>query len=502
MKTNPLQDAESQRQQRNMTNAQRKANNFTKEGVIVNSFYKDTTQSVDLHETYDTLIISNNAKMPKKLTEHEASSSKNLLPISGVVMGVMGVMTLLSGLVRHSAKVNSDIIKGQLSELKRMPSITRNVALNEETHQALYQMIQSPNAKTIMAGVGVLTLTAMAFMGKTFFDGFKDVWVKRREADIEKNLQENLIDVETQSFSGKMQIIRSMLAKHAIEFDKYLTDDKDGILLNFGRKKLNPLTFTGKNKNEQNKTNSLSYILLGIGTALSIAGLGFAAMKNLTKGKFHLEEYVKDSKTLINEVIKNSNKDSVTADKIILKNKFRSIGAKTDAEIKEYTSRLKWNKSDIEEFTKEVIEDVQVSTVKVNEAMGGSGAPKVSFYSHVDDYRAFFYNWLLDTENPQFKQLFFGITGLTAISYGGKLAGDAIKDVQVKKINAETELELQKRLVSTELRNFKSKKDAAVQPLVEEFYRQVDAGKSKTELKTMAENILYEIKNGAPFVYS
>ena len=96
-----------------------------------------------------------------------------------------------------------------------------------------------------------------------------------------------------------------------------------------------------------------------------------------------------------------------------------------------------------------------------------------------------------------------GITGVTAFSYGGKLAAEAIKEVQVKKINAQTELDLQKRLVSTELRNFKSKKDSAINPLVEEFYKQVESGKkTKEELKTMAENILFEIKNGPPFVYS
>ena len=62
---------------------------------------------------------------------------------------------------------------------------------------------------------------------------------------------------------------------------------------------------------------------------------------------------------------------------------------------------------------------------------------------------------------------------------------------------------MQRRLVATELRNFKSKKDAAILPLVEEFYKQVDSGKrSKKELKTMAENILFEIKNGPPYVYS
>jgi hypothetical protein len=61
---------------------------------------------------------------------------------------------------------------------------------------------------------------------------------------------------------------------------------------------------------------------------------------------------------------------------------------------------------------------------------------------------------------------------------------------------------LQNRLVSTELRNFKAKKDAAIQPLSEEFYRQSANGKPKEELKVMADNILLEIKNGPPFVYS
>ena len=134
--------------------------------------------------------------------------------------------------------------------------------------------------------------------------------------------------------------------------------------------------------------------------------------------------------------------------------------------------------------------------------MGGDGTDKTTFYSHVDDYRAHFYNYLLNTDNKSFQQLFFGITGLSAIGYGGKLVGDAVKEVQVKKINAETEVNLQNRLVATELRNFKSKKDSAIQPLIDEFYCQVALGKPKEELKTMADNILLEIKNGPPFVYS
>ena len=53
------------------------------------------------------------------------------------------------------------------------------------------------------------------------------------------------------------------------------------------------------------------------------------------------------------------------------------------------------------------------------------------------------------------------------------------------------------------MRNFKSKKDAAISPLVDEFYKQVDSGnRTKEELKSMAENILFEVKNGPPYVYS
>ena len=496
MNVNQFRDPETIRQNRNLTPNQKRTNAYTKEGVIVNSFYKDNPKSVDLQDTYDALIISNDTRLPRKLTENETSADKRLLPISGIVVGVMGAIALLTSFVRRNAKINLSI-----SNMKKLPATTRNVALNEETHQAIYQMIQAPNQKTILAGTGVLTLTAMAFMGKTFFDGFKDVWVKKREADIQKNLQENLIDVETQSFSGKMQIIRSMLAKHAIEFQKYLDDDNEQILPNFGRKKFNPLMFAGRNDEQKNKNNTLKFITLGLATFASILALGYISIKNLSKGKTHLDQYVKDTKTIIKTIIDQSGEVAKDSEKVNLKHLFRAIGADAN-DIKEYTKNLKWDKAEVAKFEKEVIEEVQTSTTKVNEAMGGDGTPKPSFYSHVDDYRAFFYNWLLDTANPQFKQLFFGITGLTAIGYGGKLIGDAIKDVQVKKINAETELQLQKRLVSTELRNFKSKKDAAIQPLVNEFYRQVDNGKSKAELKTMAENILFEIKNGAPFVYS
>lgn len=494
MTIKPLHDSETLRQQRNLTTTQKRANTETKEGVLVNNFIKDCPNcKVNLEDTCDTLVISKNSKMPSRLYEKNRSSEKNILPISAIATGVMGTITLLSAFVKRNTRLNLKI-----SDTKRLPQLTRNVALNDEKHQALYQMIASPTRKTILAGTGVLTLSAMGFMGKTFFDGFKDVWVKKQEADIQKDMQEKLINIETQSFAGKIQITRSMLSEKAREFSKYLSDDNEKILPNFGKH----LRFTGKNEkyNTDNK-NSLNYFLLGAGTVAAIIGLGYLSLKNLSKSKTLLEDYVKDRKNIIKEIVQKSTNNTKENDKKLLEAHFQSIDANADT-IKEYLKNLNWDKTETEEFIRKLVKKSETSTTKVNETIGGDGTPKPTFYSHVDDYRAFFYNWLLDTDNKQFKQLFFGITGLTALSYGGKLAGDAVKEVQVKKLNAQTEIDLQNRLVSTELRNFKSKKEAAIQPLVDEFYKQAKNGKPKEELKIIADNILLEIKNGPPFVYS
>ena len=66
--TTPLHDAETIRQQRNLTKSQRRTNTETKEGVLVNNFIKDCSDcSPNLNDTCDTLVISNNTQMPNKL---------------------------------------------------------------------------------------------------------------------------------------------------------------------------------------------------------------------------------------------------------------------------------------------------------------------------------------------------------------------------------------------------------------------------------------------------
>jgi hypothetical protein len=498
MNINPLNDAENIRQQKNLTSSQRKNTLNTKEGVLVNNFIKD--KDVNLDDTRNSYLISDEAKMPRGLYAKNDLPDKKLLPLSAISLGVMGSLALLTGLINRSAKIAENLPKE-----KWLPHLTRNVNLNKEYMQIIYQMLQSPNSKTFIAGIGTLTLGAMGFMGQTFLQGYKEIWVKRKEANIQKNLQENLIDVETQAFSGKMQIIRSMLSKYTKDFEKYIAPNGEKILPNFGKNKYFQVPFMSKNHNEK-KESSLANVLLGVGTFFGIVSLGFMSLKNLSKSRIHLANGLSKSKEIIKDIVKMSTDGSKNADKEKLEHMFRSVEYSQGAEefITEQINLLKWNNAEEKQaFLDKILTQLKTSATKANPNYAGDGTPKPAFNSFVNEYLAFFYNWLLDTANPQFKYLFFGITGVGSLAYGGKLVGDAIKDVQVKKINAETELELQKRLVSTELRNFKSKKDAAITPLVDEFYRQVDSGKhTQEELKTMAENILFEVKNGPPFVYS
>ena len=499
------QDIESTRHQRNMTKTQKRNDSNVKEGVIVNSFVKDPLLSLD--ETCDTLVISNtNIDLPSKVYEKETKQRDPLIPLC---IATVGVMALLGGFTAMMKKFS----KGKLESTKEylLPGMTRNHCINDEIHQSIFSMIQSPSRKTILASFGVITLGSMAFMGKIFIDGFKDVWIKKQEADIQKNLQENLIEVETQSFSGKIQIIRSMLSSKAKIFSQELT-----FKANDDKASSNTITKNNSDEISSSRNKDKKMWLIGGATLLSILGLGYFATRNIRKSDEFIRKGIKNTKTGIDNLIDDFNSgkplDNIQAHngmvlsgkdayKALIENMLETIYAKPE-EIERVVNKLNLPQSEKEEFIRQLKDDMNQATEQVNPMMGGSGRNKITYFSHVNDYLSFFYDWLMNPKNPQFKNLFFGIAGVSALAYGGKTAAEAVKDVQVKKYNAETELDLQKRLVSTELRNFKAKKESAIEPLCDEFYLQKDAGKSKEELKIIADNILFEIKNGPPFVYS
>lgn len=485
-------DSESRRLQRNMTDTQKRNSNNVKEGKLVNAFVKDPNLSLD--ETLDTLIISHDEiSLPSKLDEKEEKKDKGLYYLAAVSIGTMGLIGAFTGMMKSFSKKKLESTQEYL-----LPGITRNHCINDEIHQSIFSMIQSPNRRTILASVGVITLGAMAFLAKTFIDGYRDIWIKKREADIQKNLQENLIAVETQSFSGKMQIIRSMLSTKAKMFSENIQP-----------------TFKGQEKNDKNDSK-FPFWGLGILTLGGIVALGYFSLRNLRKSEEFMKKGIQNTRDGLNNVINDFNKgvainsveghngqilNGKDAYKHLIENMLESIYA-NPTEIEEYVSRMNLEQKEKAEFVRYLKSSMNQATEKVNSAIGGSGRNKITYFSHVNDYLSFFYDWLMNPKNPQFRNLFFGISGISALAYGGKTLSEAIKDVQVKKYSADVELNLQKRLVATELRNFKAKKESAIEPLCKEFFNQKENGKTPEELKTIADNILFEIKNGPPFVYS
>ena len=491
-------DLESRRMQRNMTDTQKRNSNYVKEGKLVNAFVKDPQVSLD--ETIDTLVISHEKiDLPPKVFEKEEKKNKGIYYLAGASIGIMGIIGGFTAMVRNFSKK-----KFQSSEEYLLPGITRNHCINNEIDQSIFSMIQSPNRRTILAAIGVITLASMAFIAKNFIDGFKEIWVKKQEANIQKNLQENLIEVETQSFSGKIQIIRSMLSEKAKSFSEVLTQKN--------------VNFSANKENKKDKDSSKPFLFFGFGlaTLASIVALGYASLKNIKKSEEFIKNGLNNTRkgldNIINEFNLGKGINNVTdhngkiltgtdAYKHVIENMLESIYAKPE-EIEAYINKMKLPEAEKSEFIKHLKFSMNQATEKVNSAIGGSGRNKITYFSHVNDYLSFFYDWLMNPKNPQFRNLFFGITGITAIGYCGKSVTEALREVEVKKYNADIELNLQKRLVSTELRNFKAKKESAINPLCEEFYNQEKNGKSQEELKNIADNILFEIKNGPPFVYS
>ena len=275
-------------------------------------------------------------------------------------------------------------------------------------------------------------------------------------------------------------------------------------------------TFKNKESLNENNINKSWKIALSGFTLLGIAGFGYLAMHNIRKSDQFIKKGLENTKEGLENVINEFNKGSAIkplerhdgkiltgkdAYKQLIENMLESIYAKP-SDIENYVNKMNISEKEKFEFIKYLKKSMNQATEKVNSAIGGSGRNKITYFSHVNEYLSFFYDWLMNPKNPQFKNLFIGISGITALAYGGKTASEAIRDVQVKKYSADVELDLQRRLVATELRNFKAKKDSAIEPLCEEFFAQKAKGKSPEELKIMADNILFEIKNGPPFVYS
>ena len=189
---NPLQNREFQRQNKNSTKLQKKIHSANLEGTIVNNMIKDDEYL--LKDSRNSMLIPiRSPELPKEL---QVKKRKDDFARQALVPFTLGTIALLGGLagvtkiIQHAA-----VQKTKLPSWRALPEIPRNIALNEETHFATYVALQNPNRKTIIGALGVFVLSAAGLIGKNFVDGFKDIWVKKQEAGIQRNLQENLIEV-------------------------------------------------------------------------------------------------------------------------------------------------------------------------------------------------------------------------------------------------------------------------------------------------------------------
>ena len=405
----------------------------TKEGVLVNSFFKE-------NDNCSPIILTQNQNLPEDLFAKKEKISK--FPFKSPLMPlVLAPLFILGGLALFSAITRKILVNNMDKMVEKIPDMGRNININKETIFNIHNFFQNPAPKTFLIGACVITATAIGFIMKNFVDGLKEIWVKKKEADIKRNLDEALISIETRSFSGKNQILRSMLSQKAQEMKQTI----DTISFNgynkmlFSKFAVNP-AFEKKEGNKSKLSDkNWFYALLGAGTLLA-AGI-FTG--------------------------------------IIFKN-YRAIAQKM-------------------EISKKVIEKSRIFKELPPECGGNVG--KIGFNSFVNDITAFIYVFL---SNPtaQTGGLLTGIYAASALGYLGEKTVEAIKEVKVKEANAETERQLQDRLVQVELKNFLTKKQSFVEPLIEEFNKQAGKNKNRQDLQRLSENLLCEIRNGPPFIYS
>ncbi len=500
----PNKPIEDYRSKLSKTDVQIKRLDSVKEGFLVNNFVKDTVNN-NLPDIEGSFIIPQISSVDSKFKDNRNPISKffsNILenpvmPLCLTALGVLGGVALSAKILHSTAKINLNT-----SKLDRLPDLPRNMNLNSENEFVTYMAIQNPSIKTILGAIGAISFAGSVFVVKNFVDGIKDIWVKKQEADIQKNLQENLIEVETKSFSGKNKIIRNLMREKADEMNEIMK-------ISLKSKPLIPPIFEGfmsfrgaefQPIEEDKKANNWFLLLAGVAT--------IALCTIFTKKTIASLRGIGDEISKYNSKM-HENMDKILSNNVILKeNKAKLLDIFSMLNFKPEYVREKLQKAGLEE--KEINNFIELLErryrvfVDAPEALGGKRG--IQYYSYIDDVQGHLYNWIMNYKNGNVgkftRNLFIALATVSGLGYLGKTAVEAVKDVQVKKVNAQTDLSLHKNLVDIELRNFEAKKRSNINVLMSEFIKKSRQTNKPEKLHSMATEILYEIKNGAPFVYS
>ena len=479
--------------------------NNTLKGVLKNNHVKNNSESeYSFSEIQNSLLmysspakyVVNNKKGEDRVSAFdEKNALKPLLIGTGLILaGMFGLTCVLN-------KSSKTLLKAK--NFEQLPDLAINMNIKEEPHFAIYRAIRDPNLKNMLGAVGVFLMSGITLVAKNFVDGAKEIWLKKQSADIEKSLQEDLIQVETESFSGKLKVVNDLLNKNLNYFDSVLNSQQQN------KDKASPIfssfiSFKGQEKKqEENKKNSnnIKYLAMIVGVvtgAIAIGKFSFSNLKKIAKNsEQYATKYVEKTVNAIEDLVKKSDKNDIP----IITELMKSICAKTTY-IREVGQKYNLSESEIQNIIDAVDESRKTIFADAPTALGGI-PKKVQYYCYIDENRGHLYNWILNPENKFTKYIFASFTLSSAVGYLFKQGMDAVKEVTVMKENAKTELDLRKRLVSVEVENFKSKKESAIIPLVDNFTKQANSGeKTKHELKQLADNILFETKNGPPYIYN
>lgn len=481
---------------RNLIPRKVKTDNTVK-GIILNNYIKKQDSDFDFSDFDD---VAQDLLIPEKAvdTENENKEQKSSFdavkaakPIAITAACALGAM----GLVSLCTNKYSKALANETGFLNP-GDLARNINIKEEPHFAMYRFLRDPNGRNALGFMGVGLMSGVTLVLKSLVDGFKDIWIKKQNCDIEYELQENLIQTETDSFSGKMNYVNSLLKESKQYFSNVLS-----------KKQSDPTAFTGSdnevkkaddNKKSKDKQKNVLLGFLGIAAVLGISAMIFKNYNKTIKNLNTFTRKMSDKEIRINLENAVELPEKQKAIKTVC-DILKTVNAKEET-MKTHLTKIK---GITEEEIQAAIKDIKASQIyaQAPEALGGV-SEKIQYYCYIDENRGHLYNWILNPENKFNKYLFLSFCAISSLGYVSSSAADALKTVAVNRENSKSELALRKRLVEVEVNNFKAKKKSAIEPLMEDFRYKCAQGKTKEELRQTAENILREIKNGPPYVYS
>ena len=528
-----IKSSELLRQNKNKTQSQQKQIYKTLEGAIVNNYIREDNKNphISMDDICNSLVISDNFQRSaynQPVTEVEKKEEKNstilrsAAPLIAASLALVGGALGLTAIMKKSA---SSLNNPKLLRSERLPNLGMNMNIKQEHEFGTYMALRNPNKKTILAMIGIFLTSGITLIGKNLVDGIQEIWLKKKEADADKVLQEDLINIEARTFAGKLDIIREELTDKANYFKEALDlipegrktkqiQDSSPFLNFFGFMGNKSKIFTASDDALDDKKSDIknSPLLLAALTITTLAAGVFAGrkmFKNIVAADSEIRKYVNNETDVIEKKIKAlsdkiktaQNKDAAASDIDVLKNLLQ-IKRANSIETGEIFSEFDFlNEKDIQNITGEVMTGIKSIYGDAPETLGGK-VGQIQYYCYLDETRGHVYNWIMNPENPFTGYLVLALGAVNAAGYSIKKAIEGMKEAAVIKENKNTEKQLQERLIDTEIRNFKAKKESAIKPLMDEFNLKLDSGASKEELKNMADNILLEIKNGPPFVYS